>query len=166
VNLSASATWSTSLDAEASSSTAGGNESFDLPLQLRVGASAPLAPGLTVSASAARADWSDVQSSLTGGGEAGVALTYGAGLELTQARLLGRSAPLRVGFRHSDLPFSPAGESASERIFSGGLGLVLNQAGEVVLAGVDVGVERGRRSAGPLVENFWRGTVSLRLAGL
>ncbi|MGD2047309.1 MAG: hypothetical protein PVH96_13930, partial [Gemmatimonadota bacterium] len=88
------------------------------------------------------------------------------GLELTQARLLGRSAPIRLGFRHTDLPFSPAGESASERIFAGGLGLVLNQANELILAGVDVGVERGRRTAGSLVENFWRGTVSLRLAGL
>jgi len=166
VNVSASATWSTSLDAEASSTTPGDDGSFDLPLQLRLGASAPLARGLTLSASAARADWSGVGDALTGNGEAGVALALGAGLELTQARLFGRQAPLRVGFRHADLPFSPAGESASERILSGGLGLVLNQAGEVVLAGVDLGIERGRRTAGSLVENFWRGTVSLRLAGL
>jgi hypothetical protein len=113
-----------------------------------------------------RADWSGVRDALSGGGDAGVELAYGAGLELTQARLLGRSAPIRLGFRHTDLPFSPAGESASERIFAGGLGLVLNQANELILAGVDVGVERGRRTAGSLVENFWRGTVSLRLAGL
>jgi hypothetical protein len=31
---------------------------------------------------------------------------------------------------------------------------------------LDLGVERGRRSAGPLTENFWRATLSLRLAGL
>ncbi|MGD8729250.1 MAG: hypothetical protein PVF90_06070 [Gemmatimonadota bacterium] len=166
VNMSVSATWSTSLDAEASTSTSGGDGSFDLPLQLRLGASAPLAPGLTLSASAMRADWSGVRDALSGGGDAGVELAYGGGLELTQARLLGRSAPIRLGFRHTDLPFSPAGESASERIFAGGLGLVLNQANELILAGVDVGVERGRRTAGSLVENFWRGTVSLRLAGL
>jgi hypothetical protein len=88
------------------------------------------------------------------------------GLELAQARVLGREAPLRLGFRHSDLPFAAPSESASERAFSGGFGLDLNQTGDFVLAALDLAVERGRRSAGSLTENFWRGTLSLRLAGL
>lgn len=166
VNISASATWSTTLDAEASSTTDGGDGSYDVPLQLRLGASAALAPGLTLSASASRADWSSVSDDLNGSSEGRTTLAFGTGLELTQARLLGRSAPLRLGFRHSELPFTLGGEAASERIFSGGLGLVLNQSGEVMLASVDLGVERGRRAAGSLIENFWRATVSLRLAGL
>lgn len=166
VNLAASATWSTELDAEASSTTVFGDGTYDLPLQLRFGASAALAPGLTLSASAAHADWSRVGDDLTGSVEARATTTFGVGLELSQARLLGREAPLRLGFRRSQLPFSMGSESASERIFSGGVGLVLNQSGEVVLANVDLAAERGRRSAGALAENFWRATLSLRLAGL
>jgi len=166
VDVSASATWSTNLDADASSTTTTGDGSYDIPIQLRLGASADLAPGLTLSASASRADWSRVQSDLAGSDEARAALAYGVGLELTQARLLGRQAPLRLGFRHSDLPFSMGSDAASERIFSGGLGLALNQTGEFLLASLDLAVERGRRTAGPLTENFWRGTLSLRLSGL
>jgi hypothetical protein len=166
VNVSASVTWSTNLDAEASSSTTTGDGSYDIPLQLRFGASADLAPGLTLSASAARADWSGVQGDLVSGDQARATLAYGAGLELNQARLLGRPAPIRLGYRHSDLPFSIGTSEASERIYSGGLGLVLTQTGEVVLASLDLGFERGRRSAGSLTENFWRGTLSLKLSGL
>ena len=166
VNVSASATWSTKLDAEASSTTTTGDGSYAIPLQLRIGASADLAPGLTLSASAARADWSGVESDLSSGDQARATLAYGVGLELDQARLLGRRAPLRFGYRHSDLPFSIASSDASERIFSGGVGLVLTQTGEVLLASLDLGVERGRRSAGALNENFWRGTLTLKLAGL
>jgi len=166
VNVSASATWSTALDATASGTTAGGDGSFDVPLQLRVGASAALAQGLTISASAARADWSGVADDLNGGTEANPTTAFGVGLELAQARLLGREAPLRLGFRHSGLPFSVGSEDASERIFSGGFGLTLNQTGEVVLALLDLGVEKGRRSADALDENFWRATLSLRLSGI
>jgi hypothetical protein len=166
VNVSASATWSSNLDADASSTTTSGDGSYDIPLQLRLGASADLAPGLTLSASVARADWSSVQSDLTGSNDARATLAFGAGLELTQARLLGRQAPLRIGFRNADLPFSIGTDKASERIFSGGFGLALNQTGEFLLASVDLAMERGRRSAGPLTENFWRGTLSLRLSGL
>ena len=166
VNVSASATWSTNLDANASSSTTTGDGSYDIPLQLRLGASADLAPGLTISASMARADWSSTEADLSSGDQARSTLAYGAGLELNQARLLGRPAPIRLGYRHSDLPFSIGTSEASERIYSGGLGLVLTQTGEVLLASVDLGLERGRRSAGSLTENFWRGTLSLKLSGL
>jgi len=166
VNVSASATWSTNLDADASASTTTGDGSYDVPLQLRLGASADLAPGLTLSASVARADWSSVEDDLSSGDQARATLAYGAGLELNQARLLGRPAPIRLGYRHSDLPFSIGSSEASERIYSGGVGLVLTQTAEVLLATMDLGVERGRRSAGSLTENFWRATLSLELSGL
>jgi hypothetical protein len=165
VDVSASATWSTPLDAEAAQGTTGGDGSYDVPLQLRVGASAALAPGLTLSAGATRADWSGTTDDLAGA-DGRSTLSFGVGLELAQARVLGREAPLRLGFRHSDLPFAAPSESASERAFSGGFGLDLNQTGDFVLAALDLAVERGRRSAGSLTENFWRGTLSLRLAGL
>lgn len=166
VNVSASATWSSNLKADASSTTTTGDGSYDIPLQLRLGASADLAPGLTLSASAARADWSSVQGDLTGSNEARTSLAYGVGLELDQARLLGRQAPLRIGFRHAGLPFSIGADAVSERIFTGGLGLALNQTGEFLLAALDLAVERGRRTAGSLTENFWRGTLAVRLSGL
>lgn len=164
--LAGSATWSTTLDAEASSTTVSGDGSYDLPLQLRFGASAALAPGLTLSASATHADWSRVDGDLGGTVDARATTAFGFGLELSQARLLGREAPLRLGFRRSQLPFSEASEDAFERIVSGGIGLVLNQTGEIVLASVDLALERGLRSSGSLSENFWRATLSLRLAGL
>jgi hypothetical protein len=166
INLSASATWSASLKADASETTEGADGSFDIPLQLRLGASAALAPGLMLSASAARADWSGVADDLSAGSEGRATTAIGVGLELTQGRLLGRTAPLRLGFRLSDLPFSMGSEEATERVFSGGLGLELNQTGELVLASLDLALERGRRSAGAFTENFWRGTLSLKLAGL
>jgi hypothetical protein len=166
IYLSASATWSSSLNAEASATTEGADGSFHVPLQVRLGASAALTPGLTLSASTARADWSGVADDLSSGSAARATTAFGVGLELTQARLLGRRAPLRLGFRRAGLPFSVGSEDATERIFSGGVGLELNQTGEFVLASMDLALERGRRSAGAFTENFWRGTLSLRLAGL
>lgn len=166
VNVSASATWSGDLEAEASETTVSGSGSYDVPLQLRVGASASLAPGLLLSAAATRSNWSSVEDQLNGGIATQAGLAYGFGLELGRFRLIGRQAPLRLGWRHADLPFSPEAEEGSEQAFVGGLGLTLNQTGEFVLATVDVGVERGSRSAGSLTEDFWRATLSVQLSGL
>jgi hypothetical protein len=57
-----------------------------------------------------------------------------------------------------------AGDDVMEEVLAGGLALVITQANDVVLATTDVGVERGRRTGGGLTEEFWRATVSLRLA--
>jgi len=166
VNVSASATWSSQLDANATETTTGGDGSYDVPLQLRLGASAALAPGLLLVASATRADWSAVSDNLNGDEPTQAELAYGVGLELSRMRLLGRQAPLRLGFRQAALPFSPNSEDATEQAFSGGLGLTLSQTGEIILAAVDLAVERGTRSAGDLEEQFWRGTLSMQLSGL
>jgi len=42
---------------------------------------------------------------------------------------------------------------------------VLNETAGFVLAGVDLSVERGRRSGANLTENFWRATLSLQTSG-
>jgi hypothetical protein len=89
----------------------------------------------------------------------------GAGLELAQARLFGRTTPLRVGFRRRGLPFALEGESAHEQSFSAGFGLPLNVTNEVVLAAMDLAVERGNRTSGSYREDFWRATLSLKVAG-
>lgn len=163
--VAASATWSTSLEADASQNTGGADRSFALPLQYRLGTSASLAPGLIITASATYEDWSGMEDDLLSGENVRDARAYGAGIELSRARVFGRQAPLRFGYRHKELPFSLEEERATERVFAGGLGLTLSETQGEVLAGVDLAVERGRRSAGPATENFWRGTVSLRVSG-
>lgn len=163
--VAASVSWSTALDAEASDETDGADRSFGLPLQYRAGASATLAPGLLVTASGTYADWSVMEGDLESGENVRDSRGYGVGIELSRARVFGRRAPLRFGFRQKSLPFSLEAEAASERVFAGGLGLTLAEAEGSVLAGVDLAVERGRRTAGVVTENFWRGTVSLRVSG-
>jgi hypothetical protein len=163
--VAASATWSADLEADATGATEGSDRSFEVPLQLRVGASSVLVPGLTLSASAVHADWSGTGSDLGSAGRAGSVTGVGVGLELSRARLLGRAAPLRLGFRRAGLPFSLDEEPATERVFSAGLGLVLSESEGVVLAAADLALEKGLRSGGGFSEDFWRATVSLRLSG-
>lgn len=163
--VAGSVTWSTALEADASEDTDGADRSFDLPLQYRFGASASLAPGLLVTASATYEDWSGMEDDLQEGENVRDSRAYGAGIELSRARLFGRQVPLRFGYRYKELPFSLEAERATERVFAGGLGITLAEVEGSVLAGVDLAVERGRRSAGPATENFWRGTVSLRVSG-
>lgn len=165
VRIAGSVTWSTALGANATGATEGADRSFDMPLQLRIGASAILAPGLSISASAKRADWSGTAADLGGDIETGSAMGFGFGLELSQVGLFGRDVPVRLGFRKVGIPFSPDGESATEKVFSGGLALTLNQTNDIVLASSDLAIEKGRRSGGDFAENFWRGTVSLKISG-
>jgi hypothetical protein len=163
--LSASVTWSSGLDATASEDTEGASRSYDLPLQVRLGASALVAPGLSLSAGLEHADWSSVDSHLADGASAGSTTSYGVGVELTRARLLGRTAPLRVGYRRTELPFALGGGMPSETVWAGGFGLNLSQTGDVVRAGVDLALERGDRSDSVLSERFWRATLTVHVAG-
>ena len=165
LRVAASILIPTTLAADASEETSGADGSFDLPIQYRLGVSAQLAPGLVVTASAALADWSSIADDLLETSNAGSANGFGVGVELSRARLLGREAPLRFGFRRTGLPFSFGSEAASERVFSGGFGLALAEAGGVPLAGADFAIERGRRSGGGITENFWRLTASIVLSG-
>lgn len=152
-------------DADAASGTEGQDRSFDLPVQLRVGATARLAPGLIVQASAAYADWSGVGDDLVQPMDVGGTSGFGVGVELSRARLLGKEAPLRFGFRRNSLPFALEGTGASERTFSGGFGLDLNRTNDVLLAGADFALERGLRTSGSVEERFWRLTISLVVSG-
>jgi len=166
VRIAASATFSTDLEAVATSDTEGQDRSYSMPLQLRVGASGQLAPGLNLMASASRADWSATADDVGGGAEAGATHSVGVGIELSTIRWAGRSAPLRFGFRRTGLPFSlDTGGGANEQSFSGGFGFALNETNEIVLASVDFGLEKGRRIGGSYREDFWRATLSLRVLG-
>lgn len=161
--VAGSVTWSSDLSADADS--AGTDRTYDMPLRLRVGGSALLAPGLMVTASLDRADWSAMAGDLTGTTVRDVT-SYGVGVELTRARLLGRQAPIRLGYRSGGLPFAlGAGGEASESAFTGGVGLTLAGTGPLTLAGVDLAVERGERTETGIVEEFWRAALTLRVSG-
>jgi hypothetical protein len=165
LRVAASVQVPTDLDAEASEETRGDDRTFDLPTQYRVGATAALTPSLKVTGSMALADWSSAGNDLIGSSFAHNANGFGVGLELSRARLWGKDAPLRFGFRRTGLPFSFDDDRVDERILSAGFGLALNRTNNVVLAGVDLAVERGRRTGAGLTENFWRATLSLLASG-
>jgi hypothetical protein len=137
-----------------------------LPIQYRVGASVTLTPALVASGSLLFADWTDTQADLQGAAIAGDQNGYGVGLELSRASFFGKRAPLRVGYRSTGLPFSFDQGGATEKVISGGFGLELSSQGGVVLAGVDLAIERGERRGGTISEKFWRATISLLASGL
>lgn len=165
IQVAASVQIPTSLSADADENTTGADGSFNLPVQYRLGASAQLGPGLVLTASTAFADWSSVDSQLNESARASSANGFGIGIELSRARLLGKEAPLRFGYRRTGLPFSFESGDASESVFAGGFGLALNETNEVLLAGADFALERGTRSGGGVVEKFWRLTISMSLSG-
>ena len=161
----ATLSWSSDLDAEPDSTTEGASRSYDLPLQLRVGASGALAPGLALSVSAAYADWSGTGDDLAQSTAAGASTAVGAGIEWERATLFGRGLPIRVGWRRAELPFQFDDADPVETTYGGGIGLLLARTGDIPLARLDVAVERGRREGGALSEAFWRTTLTLRAAG-
>lgn len=165
LHASASVQLPTALDASASDDTEGGDRSFDLPVQYRGGVSASFEFGLLLGASVVLADWSDAQDDLSTSAGAGSANGFGGGVEFSRARLFGRDAPLRFGYRRSTLPFSFGAEDVTERVYSGGVGLALNRTGETMLASVDLALERGRRWTSSISESFWRMTLSFQAAG-
>ena len=167
IRVAASVDLPTNLDATASDETTGGDGSFDLPIQIRAGATARLSPAILLSVSGRLANWSSVGDDLLEPAAVSDNSGFGVGIELSRARLLGKDAPLRFGFRRTGLPFGFNGAPATERIFSAGFGLDLNRTTQdVLLAGSDFALERGRRSGGGVTENFWRLTLSLIVAGI
>lgn len=166
IRVSGSVSWSGDLDAEPQDETSGGAREFPLPLEYRLGASADLTPRLTVTAGATYADWTEAGRALTSGSSAGSVASLGGGLEWTGFSMLGRTLPLRLGLRQSDLPFRFAGADASELVFAGGVGANLIQSEDgIPLAAVDFAAELGGREAGSVEEDFTRFTVTLRVAG-
>jgi hypothetical protein len=65
--------------------------------------------------------------------------------------------------RKSDLPFTFDGESPTESVLSGGIGLNLMPAQVGLVGAIDLAFERGDRKAGSLSESFWRATVTFRV---
>jgi len=157
--------WSDGLNFSPSTTLTTEERSYSIPLELRAGATATLAPGLGVSAGVVYADWSTVGEELGAGTARAATWSYGGGLEWARATLFGRAFPLRVGVRHQDLPFFFEGMPAQERTISGGFGFELVESEGQPIARLDFGLERGSRTAGAHSERFLRSTLSLRLAG-
>jgi hypothetical protein len=164
LRLSANVTWSGDVEADPSDDTSGSGASFDFPMELRVGGSGAISPGLTASVGFAYADWTEAGEPLREG-RGGKALTAGGGLEWTGTTLFGRRSPLRFGYRRSALPFTLGVEEATDNAFTAGLGIDLLQDGDDTVAGVGFALERGSREAGPLSESYLRATFTLRVAG-
>lgn len=170
VRAAGSFTWFGALEAEPRHGTEGVARSYDMPLEFRAGVSARLAPELSAALSLAWADWSRTGEDLATG-SAGSTLAFGAGVEWEGATLFGKALPLRAGWRRSELPFEVFGASASESGPNLGVGLLLQERADgLPLASIDLGVERGRRSVGPVTdgpvtEHYWRSTLSFRVAG-
>lgn len=177
LRLAASATWSEALKATPSEATDGDERLHRIPSTYRTGFTLAVSEGLRLSASAVYADWSVSVAGLADDVAAGSVFGYGVGLELSRARVVGRGAPVRVGFRSVELPyvFTTAGAGGGargsatpagvERVFSAGLGLPLAGSEEVTLAAADLAIERGSRRDLVLTENFWRATFSISVSG-
>lgn len=164
--LAGSFTWSSGLKANPSVDTEGDSRTFDMPLQLRVGGTAVLAPGLSLSAGYTTADWSNIDNDLGGGASVGTTNSFGVGLELSRARILGKRAPLRFGYRTRDLPFLLGQQgAATESVWAGGLGMHLAQSGEFIRSALDLALEHGTRKDNVLSESFWRATITVRVSG-
>jgi hypothetical protein len=165
LQASASVTWSGALEARAEEGDEEAEDrEFTLPLEIRAGVSTVLTPALSASLGLSWADWSDTGDDPTPGG-AWSALSVGGGVEWTGGSFLGRTSPVRLGFRRAEFPFEVDGERPVESSFAVGSGLVLAEVEGVPLAGLDLSVERGSRTAADLSEDFWRTTLTLRLSG-
>jgi hypothetical protein len=164
--VSGSYTVSGDLDAEASEDTAGEGSTFDMPAELRVGASARLAPELSVVAGVHRVDWSSIGPGLEPGVSGRTVLSLGGGLEWTGSNVLGKPGALRLGYRRRDLPFATAAmPEPTESAFTFGVGMDLLRSENVTLARLDLALDRGSRDAGALEESFWRLSTSFRVSG-
>src|SRR5690606_42016285 len=116
------------LEAESDSASAVG--SYDLPVTLHAGGSARVAPTLLATLSGDWAGWSTLDARLEDVGGARDSWSVRGGLEWDGIQLRDRPGPIRLGGRHSALPFSwgqplAPTEGATERATTSGTGLVL-----------------------------------------
>ncbi len=166
LRLGASATWNGVLTAEAKDDGVDrGETEFELPMEFRLGASARLTPRLTAQAGLHIADWTDADGGLEEISTSGRTVAFSGGVEATGVRFANRTLPLRLSYRRATLPYRPGTENPVESAIAAGLGLRLAEVEETTLAGLDLTLERGSRSADTLEESFWRMTLTLRLSG-
>jgi hypothetical protein len=141
---------------------------YDLPAQAAAGLSGRVTPGTLIALSGRWSGWSSVDEAFAAQGGARDTWSLSGGVEFDAVRIANQQVPVRLGVRHQLLPFRwepGSGDDgwATERAFTGGLGLRLAEGA----AAIDAGIERGERGgdAVGITENFWRMTFSLTVLG-
>lgn len=148
VNLAAAIRTDTELKTKADSIDAG---SVELPMTFVGGLSIVPHTAVRLASTITYRSWSDARSDLAqiGAGNAFDTWEVGSGLELGSA---GASPlPVRVGFRYSELPFSPTNNQPREISVSGGTALVIANGRAVI----DLALERLFRDGGGASERAW-----------
>ncbi len=163
--LGATVTHSGDLEMSPVGETAGEARKYPIPLEYRAGGTFSLTPGVALALGASYADWSETGAAMTDTETRAGTWTYGGGVELAGVSLRERRIPFRLGVREQQLPFHFQGAESSERSYSAGFGIHVADAEDVPVARFELSLERGSRSAGALSEEFWRTTLSIRLAG-
>ena len=165
VQLGASLGWSGGISGEPVGSAGGDAIDVTPPLEIRIGATTLLSPALSVTAGLSTANWTDLGDPAFDDLAVGRVTSYGAGIEWRARSFWAGDLPLRLGYRHSGMPFAFRGESAVENTVSGGFSFVMAQALGIPLATLDAAIEVGSRTAGELKENFRRLTLTIRVGG-
>ena len=131
--------------------------SVPLPLEASVGMYYQPVAGVVATGTVGYSGWSTASSALVAAGQSQARNVWsvGVGVEAAMWHVGRNPAPLRVGYRWRQLPFdipSPSGgvSPLSEHAVTGGLGM--DTAGG--RATVDLGLEVGSRTAGPMSESF------------
>ncbi len=163
LRLGGAVNWSGDLKAKPVAGTDGESVSSDLPMEYRLGASGILTPRLALFLGLSFSKWEDSGGFLGDGEAAGSVWSYGGGVEWAGPQMGTRNFPLRLGVKRSDLPFTFEGETPTENLISGGVGLNLVPAGVGFVGTVDIAFERGERKGGSLSESFWRASLTFRV---
>ena len=176
VRVGGSVTFGHKLEAHAKQG-ATTNYSYDMPMRIAAGASGRINDRLMVALSTTISDYTEGADYTAPGAAlpttANRTVELGGGVEWDELRSGTRVFPLRAGYHITKLPFHNASdEAATERAFSGGLGLRLAEDDYGPLAVADIGFEKGKRDGwsnstlpGGLSENFWRFSVTMSLFG-
>ena len=141
------------------SSSAGPRARVSLPLELAAGARYAPVSGVNLVGSVTYAGWGRAAGDLVAAGEARSwdVWSVGAGLDVERLDLGVVRLPLRLGYRWRQLPFPIDGFRLGEHAIAGGFGFTM--AGG--RTSVDVGVERGARTAGAQRETFTAGWLGV-----
>jgi hypothetical protein len=157
--------WSGRVEALPTEATEGVAREYAFPTELHLGGSAVLAGGLVAAAGLTRVGWASAGDDLNTA-RAVDALRWGGGIEWDGLSVLGKPSALRLGYRSGDLPFrNPGEETGSESALTSGLGIDLLASETVLLAQLDLSLERGTREVGEVSESFWRLGTSIRVSG-
>lgn len=156
LGLAASLRAGTTLKA---SSSAGPRARVSLPLEFAAGARYAPVSGVSLAGTATYAGWGRAADDLVAAGESRSrdVWSIGAGLDVERLDLGAVRLPLRLGYRWRQLPFPIGGVQLDEHAIAGGVGFTM--AGG--RTSVDLGLERGARTAGAQRETFTTGWLGV-----